>query len=200
MQDILLEPYGGQVLGLSVSQTTLLTAIWAFGSLAAYGASARFLARGGDPNRLAGAGVVLGVLAFSSVIASGAMDLGWLFRVGAGLIGFGGGLFAVGTLTAAMALAEGGHSGFALGAWGAVQATATGVATLAGGSLRDLFGGIAGDWAFGAAASGPAGGYTLVYTLEVLLLLGTLPAIIPLALKPLSARGTRARIGLDQMP
>ncbi len=200
MQDILLEPYGGQVLGLSVSQTTLLTAIWAFGSLAAYGLSARFLARGGDPNRLAGAGVVLGVLAFSSVIASGALDLGWLFRVGAGLIGFGGGLFAVGTLTAAMALAEGGHSGFALGAWGAVQATATGVATLAGGSLRDLFGGIAGDWAFGAAASGPAGGYTLVYTLEVLLLLATLPAIIPLALKPLSARGTRARIGLDQMP
>ncbi len=200
MQDILLEPYGGQVLGLSVSQTTLLTAIWAFGSLAAYAASGRFLARGGDPHRLAAAGVVLGVLAFSSVIASGALDLGWLFRVGAGLIGFGGGLFAVGTLTAAMGLAEDGHSGFALGAWGAVQATATGVATLLGGSLRDLFGGVAGHWALGAAANGPAAGYAFVYSLEVLLLIATLPAIIPLALKPLSARGPRGRIGLDQMP
>ena len=29
MQDVLLEPYGGQILGLSVSATTLLTAIWA---------------------------------------------------------------------------------------------------------------------------------------------------------------------------
>lgn len=200
MQDILLEPYGGQVLGLSVSQTTLLTAIWAAGSLAAYGLSARFLAHGGEPNRLASVGVVVGVLAFASVIASGALDLGWLFRVGAGLIGFGGGLFAVGTLTAAMALAEGGHSGFALGAWGAVQATATGIATLSGGSLRDLFGSAAGHLALGAAANSPAAGYSFVYSLEILLLLATLPAIVPLALKPLPTRAIHGRMGLDQMP
>ena len=49
-----------------------------------------------------------------------------LFRIGTVLIGFGGGLFAVGTLTAAMALARDGESGLALGAWGAVQATAAG--------------------------------------------------------------------------
>ena len=201
MQDILLEPYGGQVLGLSVSQTTLLTAIWASGSLAAYGLSARFLASR-RRSRIASRrpASCSGVLAFSSVIASGALDLGWLFRVGAGLIGFGGGLFAVGTLTAAMALAEEGHSGFALGAWGAVQATATGVATLVGGSLRDLFGGVAGHLALGAAANSPAAGYDFVYTLEVLLLLATLPAIVPLALKPLSRRVARGPIGLDQMP
>jgi BCD family chlorophyll transporter-like MFS transporter len=29
MQDVLLEPYGGEILGLSVSATTLLTATWA---------------------------------------------------------------------------------------------------------------------------------------------------------------------------
>lgn len=200
MQDILLEPYGGQILGLSVAQTTLLTAIWALGSLGAYALSARFLARGGDPHRLAAGGVVLGVLAFGSVIGSGALDWGWLFRIGAGLIGFGGGLFAVGTLTAAMGLAEDGHSGFALGAWGAVQATATGVATLMGGSLRDLFGGNFGHLALGAAANSPAAGYDLVYTLEVMLLLATLPAIVPLALKPLPRRPAQSRIGLDQMP
>ena len=34
-----------------------------------------------------------------------------LFRIGTALIGFGGGLFAVGTLTAAMALARDGESG-----------------------------------------------------------------------------------------
>ncbi|MDP5358855.1 MAG: BCD family MFS transporter, partial [Paracoccaceae bacterium] len=32
MQDVLLEPYGGEILGLSVSATTLLTATWATGA------------------------------------------------------------------------------------------------------------------------------------------------------------------------
>ena len=43
--------------------------------------------------------------------------------------GFGGGFFSVGSLTAAMALDHGDRSGLALGAWGAVQATAAGGAT-----------------------------------------------------------------------
>ena len=33
MQDVLLEPYGGEILGLSVSSTTMLTASWALGAL-----------------------------------------------------------------------------------------------------------------------------------------------------------------------
>ncbi len=38
MQDVLLEPYGGEILGLSVSATTTLTAIWALGALIGFGA------------------------------------------------------------------------------------------------------------------------------------------------------------------
>lgn len=200
MQDILLEPYGGQVLGLSVSQTTLLTAIWAFGTLLAYGLAGRSLGRGGEPHRIASFGVAIGIVAFAAVMLAAALQSGVLFRVGAGLIGFGAGLFAVGTLSAAMALAEGGHSGFALGAWGAVQATAAGVATAIGGTTRDLIGGLADHHALGAALTGPAVGYGFVYGLEILLLLATLPAIIPLALSPLARRSARRRMGLDQMP
>ena len=33
MQDILLEPYGGEILGLSVAATTNLTAVWVLGAL-----------------------------------------------------------------------------------------------------------------------------------------------------------------------
>ena len=36
MQDVILEPYGGEVLGLSVSATTVLTALMAAGALAAF--------------------------------------------------------------------------------------------------------------------------------------------------------------------
>jgi BCD family chlorophyll transporter-like MFS transporter len=53
MQDILLEPYGAQVLGLSVSATTILTALLAGGALLAFAAAARLLGQGGNPHRLA---------------------------------------------------------------------------------------------------------------------------------------------------
>ena len=52
MQDILLEPYGGEILSLSVSATTMLTALLAGGTLAGFALSAAALDRGWDPLRL----------------------------------------------------------------------------------------------------------------------------------------------------
>jgi BCD family chlorophyll transporter-like MFS transporter len=201
MQDILLEPYGGQVLGLSVSQTTALNAIWATGSLLAFMLAARLLGRGSEPYRIAAIGAVIGILAFIAVILSAPLDAVWLYRTGAGLIGFGGGLFMVGTLTAAMALAEGGFSGLALGAWGAVQATAMGIAFAGGGILRDLVTSMASRGVFGENLNWPALGYDVVYAVEILFLIGTLVAVLPLVLRPGDAN-TRAgsKIGLDHMP
>ena len=60
MQDALLEPYGGEILGRSVGATTGLTGAWAFGSLCGFMLSGRALSRGWDPLRLAGAGLVVG--------------------------------------------------------------------------------------------------------------------------------------------
>ncbi len=180
MQDILLEPYGAQILNLSVSETTSLTALLAGGTLGAFALAARLLSRGVDPHRLAATGVLVGVVAFSAVIFAGPFHLPFLFRVGTVLIGFGGGLFGVGTLTAAMALARDGHSGLALGAWGAVQATAAGVAIAVGGGIRDVVTGFASEGAFGAALAMPATGYSIVYHIEIALLFMTLAAIGPL--------------------
>jgi MFS transporter, BCD family, chlorophyll transporter len=133
MQDILLEPYGGQILHLSVSATTALTALLAGGALAGFAAAARSLGRGTDPYRLAASGALTGLAAFSAVIFAAPLESALLFRTGTTLIGVGGGLFAVGTLTAAMELTRDGQSGIALGAWGAVQASAAGVAIALGG-------------------------------------------------------------------
>ena len=47
MQDVLLEPYGGQILGLSVGATTSLTALWAAGMLAGFTYAARAARRRG---------------------------------------------------------------------------------------------------------------------------------------------------------
>jgi BCD family chlorophyll transporter-like MFS transporter len=46
MQDILLEPYGGEVLGMSVSATTGLSALWGTGMLIAFASASRQLGRG----------------------------------------------------------------------------------------------------------------------------------------------------------
>jgi BCD family chlorophyll transporter-like MFS transporter len=79
-----------------------------------------------------------------------------------------------------MALARDGYSGLALGAWGAVTATATGVAAFLGGALRDFVGTLSAKGALGVALTDPSVGYSVVYHLEILLLFATLAAIGPL--------------------
>jgi BCD family chlorophyll transporter-like MFS transporter len=180
MQDILLEPYGGEILHLDVSATTALTALLAAGTLCAFALSASLLSRGVDPYRLAGFGALIGIFAFSAIIFSAPLDSPGLFRVGTALIGFGAGMFGVGTLTGAMELADDGNSGLALGAWGAVQASAMGLAIAAGGAIRDVMSGLAEASLLGPALTGPAVGYGFVYHLEILLLFATLVAIGPL--------------------
>jgi len=206
MQDILLEPYGGEILSLSVGATTVLTALLAGGSLVGFALAARGLTRGLDPHRLAATGALVGVFAFSGVIFAAPLDSPLLFRIGTVLIGLGGGLFAVGTLTAAMELAEGGASGLALGAWGAVQASAAGLAIAAGGALRDIVAELAAAGALGSALTGPATGYGAVYHVEILLLFATIAAIGPLvrptrrASETPSAARRPAKFGLAEFP
>jgi BCD family chlorophyll transporter-like MFS transporter len=60
MQDVLLEPYGGEILGLSVSATTLLTATWALGALTGFALAARWLAEGINPYRMGARGILAG--------------------------------------------------------------------------------------------------------------------------------------------
>lgn len=181
MQDVLLEPYGGEVLGLDVAQTTLLTAMLAGGTIAGLFLAARALGRGVNPYRLAGFGGLCGIAAFSLVIVSAPLDSGGLFRVGAALIGFGGGLYTVGLLTAAMALGRLTDSGIALGAWGAAQATAAGIGIAMGGALRDVVATMAANGTLGSVFQGPEAGYGVVYHIEIALLFASLVAVGPLA-------------------
>ena len=200
MQDVVLEPYGGEILGLSVGATSALTALLAGGALVGFVVSGRSLGRGLDPLRLAAYGVLLGLPAFSAVIFAAPMEAPWLFRLGAFGIGMGGGLFAVGCLLAAMQLEEGGLVGMALGAWGAVQATGAGLSIFIGGALRDGVSSLALDGALGTALAQPATGYSVVYHLEMLLLFITLVAIGPLVGRRAAIPPTPNRFGLADLP
>jgi BCD family chlorophyll transporter-like MFS transporter len=180
MQDILLEPYGGQILGLSVAATTTLTALFAGGGIAGFAMAARGLGRGFDPHRLAGFGALAGATGFAAVIFAAPLDSPIIFGLGTVAIGLGSGLFTVGTLTACMDLARSGQAGLALGAWGAVQASCAGAAVAMGGVLRDVVSDLALRGAFGPTLTGAATGYGAVYLFEIILLFATIAVIGPL--------------------
>ncbi len=200
MQDILLEPYGGQVLHLSVGATTELTAMLAAGALAAFGIASGSLERGSDPYRMAACGAMIGVAAFAMVIFAAPLEAPFLFRIGTILIGMGGGFFSVGTLTAVMSIRTNGQTGLALGAWGAVQATAAGVSVALGGIISDTVGGMALRGGFGPDFVDPALGYSVVYHLEIALLFATLVAIGPLVRAGASQKRTETKFGLAELP
>ena len=170
MEDVLLEPFGGEILNLTVGVTTALTATLALGGLAGFAWASRVLSQGFDPFRMAIWGTFVGIPAFLLVIGSALTGAVWMFVFGTLLIGFGAGIFGHGTLTATMNLAPKDQAGLALGAWGAVQATAAGVAVALGGIMRDLV----------AHVTNSVTGYLSVYALEVVLLLITMVAMVPL--------------------
>jgi len=201
MQDVLLEPYGGEILKLAVAATTTLTAFQAVGTLLAFALAARCLGRGSDPYRLASYGLLAGIAAFSAVVFSAPLDSPLLFRIGSLLIGFGTGLFAVGTLTVAMDVDRGDCSGLALGAWGAVQASAAGIGIAMGGFTRDAIGALAASGALGTALDSPVTGYAFVYHLEIALLFSGLIAIGPLVRTVRTgARRPSVQFGLAEFP
>ena len=190
MEDVLLEPYGGQILHLSVSQTTRLTATLAIGGLFGFALASRILSRGFDPFKMALYGALVGIPAFICVILAAPFGSTALFVIGTSLIGFGAGLFGHGTLTATMNLAPKNQTGLALGAWGAVQATAAGLSIALGGIIRDI---VSAVWE--PSPLGAATGYVTVYSIELVLLFATLIAMYPL-LRSASA----IPVGQDAMP
>jgi BCD family chlorophyll transporter-like MFS transporter len=201
MQDIILEPYGGQILHLNVGATSALTALTAAGALVAFAVAAKLLTRGVDACRVAAAGAVVGLPAFALVIFSAPLDAPMMFRAGAVLIGLGGGLFSVGTLTMAMALQQGEEAGLALGAWGAVQATAAGLSIAAGGLIKDGVSALATSGWMGESLTSPVTGYSFVYHLEIYMLFFVLIAIGPLVRRRNAPTNTDStRFGLAEFP
>jgi BCD family chlorophyll transporter-like MFS transporter len=181
MQDVLLEPYGGRVLHLPVSATTALTAFLAVGGGLGLGLAAYRLNSGSNPYSVAALGALAGLGAFACLLGAPLLSAPGVFAVGVLCVGFGAGMFAHGTLTASMNMANGDATGMALGAWGAVQATAAGLAIAAGGVISDAIGALARSGRLGPALAGPATGYSAVYLIEVVLLIATYFALAPLS-------------------
>lgn len=160
--DVLLEPYGGQVLGMSVAATMRLTALWGISMIAGVVLAGWLLWRKVAPVWLIGTGCAIGLAGFGVISVASEAALIDIFRVGVGLISLGRGLFLVGSVILVMSLTDVNHAGLFLGIWGIVQAMAQGIGVIGGGLVRDVAQQQTGSVVLG---------YTTVYATSLVLLL-----------------------------
>ncbi len=159
-QDVLLEPFGAEAFGLTVTQTTRITSIWGTFVLVA------ILIAGALEGRVAKKAVAqfgnLGALAgFVVIIASGFANSTGVFYTGVILLGFGTGLSTVANLSLMFDLTVPGMVGLYIGAWGFSNALSRLVGTLLAGILRDVVNQITGQ---------ALSGYLVVFLIEALML------------------------------
>ncbi len=192
-QDILLEPYGGQVLGMSVSETTRLTALWASGMLIAMFIAWRAIPKLDSPMPVALMACIIGLAGFALIIGASVSQSVAAFLVGVLVIGIGSGLFLISTLALIVGLADIKTAGLYVGMWGLVQTSAAGLGALMGSNLRD---------AVARATGSVVQGYTTVYALEMVLIGMTLVMLVALPRKAFAtqAKGASAFAGLTDIP
>ena len=138
LQQAVLEPFGGDVLGLSVRATTGFNAVQTIGVLVGMLVTGRGIADRTGHKRTATVGLAGSAIAFSALAAaalSGSVEASWL---GVLLVGLTTGLFNVAVLALMMAMSVPERVALFMGAWTVSHALADGIATAGGGVLHDL--------------------------------------------------------------
>jgi len=159
-QDVLLEPFGAEAFGMTVTQTTRITSVWGTfvliaiiiaGSLEGRVAK-RLVAQFGNT------GAMLG---FVVIVISGVLLNQSIFYTGVTLLGIGTGLSTVANLSLMFDLTIPGMVGLYIGAWGFSNALSRLTGSVLGGVVRDVV-----TQATGVALSG----YLVVFGIEALML------------------------------
>jgi BCD family chlorophyll transporter-like MFS transporter len=164
MQEGILEPYGADLFGMDVEQTTRLTAWWGTATVVVL-VAAFIVRRRQPPEEQAGAtGIGLVVMALGMAVLVGSALSGGLtvFRIGLVIFGGGFGLYSFGGFSLMAAMSPAPDSGAYLGLWTIAVLVSRGLGTFAGGVFRDLF--LAIDLTTGAA-------YGLIFALSAIGLL-----------------------------
>jgi len=160
-QDVLLEPFGAEAFGMTVTQTTRITAIWGTFVLLAIIIAGLFEGRV-SKRRVAQLGNTGALLGFIVIVMSGILINQNVFYIGVTLLGIGTGLSTVANLSLMFDLTMPGMVGLYIGAWGFSNALSRLTGSVLGGVVRDVV-----TQATGVALSG----YLVVFSIEALMLL-----------------------------
>lgn len=136
-QDSLLEPYGGLVLGMSVGETTRLTMYWGLGVLASMLLSGLFLIKLLGYMKLMRTGIIVSILVFVGLIATGLTGNAGIFKSLVFVMGLGTGLAGAGMLSSIISFTTPIRAGMLMGVWGVANMVGHAVGNLLGGVLVD---------------------------------------------------------------
>jgi BCD family chlorophyll transporter-like MFS transporter len=156
-QDVLLEPYAADTLGLSVSATTRIESIWGVGVFITL-IGGMGLVRWFGKRANANFGAVVAIVAFILIIISGALRNIPFFYASVFLLGLGSGLMTVSNLSFMLDMTAPHNVGLYMGAWGVANFVAQSLGTVGGALLRDIAYRLTGNVSLG---------YMVVFALEV---------------------------------
>jgi BCD family chlorophyll transporter-like MFS transporter len=159
-QDVLLEPFGAEAFGMTVTQTTRITSIWGTFVLLAI-LIAGWLEGRVSKRRVAQFGNTGALLGFIVIVVSGILVNEGIFYTGVTLLGIGTGLSTVANLSLMFDLTIPGMVGLYVGAWGFSNALSRLAGSVLGGAVRDIVTQVTGQ---------ALSGYLVVFAIEALML------------------------------
>lgn len=159
-QDVLLEPFGAQAFGMSISDTSRIVSYSQGLTLVAFFV-AGFMERRVDKKKIAQIGNVFAILGFLLIIASGIARSVSIFYPGIMMLGFGTGIATVANLSLMYNLTAREEVGLYIGAWGFSNGLSRLVGLLMAGVVADLVTRVTGD---------ELSGYLLVFGIEALMM------------------------------
>ncbi|MDY6937493.1 MAG: BCD family MFS transporter [Cyanobacteriota bacterium] len=157
MQDAVLEPYGGEVFGMPISETTQLNAFFGMGTLVGIASTGFLIVPRLGKKRTARYGCIGAAVCFGLLIGAGFTGEVGMLKGGLLLFGLCSGVLTAGAIGLMLDLTAAETAGTFIGAWGLAQAMARGLSTICGGAVLDLGRGI---------FSEPVFAYSLVFSTQ----------------------------------
>jgi len=185
-QDVLLEPFGAEALGMNVSATSRLTSIWGTGFFVTLAGGLSIMNLLGR-KRSANIGAAVAAFGFVLIITSGLMAMPTFFMAAVLILGLGGGLMTVTNLSFMLDMAVPQAAGLYIGAWGVANFAGQALGNIISGLLRELMYQVTGN---------VIAGYITVFGLEVI---GLLAAILLFQSISVEAFQEEAVVKLDEI-
>lgn len=138
MQEAVLEPYGGEVFGMSIGDSTQLNAFWGMGILLGYSTTGFLLVPRLGKNLTTKVGCFLVALCFILIILAGFTQQENILKLTMVLFGIAAGMATIGGISLMLDLTAAETAGTFIGAWGLAQAMSRALATVTGGVILDI--------------------------------------------------------------
>jgi BCD family chlorophyll transporter-like MFS transporter len=138
MQEAVLEPYGGEVFGMSIAETTKLNSFWGIGILIGYSLTGFLIVPRLGKKLTTKIGCVAVAICFVLIILAGFTQQENILKLAMTLFGCTAGMATIGGISLMLDLTAAETAGTFIGAWGLAQAVSRALATVVGGVLLDL--------------------------------------------------------------